>query len=73
MRAHINLTFGTTTGQAYNLRVPNALDTTNVSLVRDSMDNVIGANAIDTGGRGELETRRAATLFRVYEESFDVA
>ena len=73
MRNHINLAFGTANGGRYTLRIPDALDTTNVTLYRNVMDDIIEANAFDTGERGALETRQSATLFRIIEHEFDVA
>ena len=73
MRNHINLTFGTANGGTYTLRIPDSLDTTNVSLYRNTMDSIISADPFDTGERGALTSRQSAALFRVHEEIFDVA
>jgi len=73
MRNHINLTFGTANGGRYTLRIPDSLDTTNLSLYREVMNDIIEANAFETGEGGALEKRQSATLFRVVEQDFDVA
>jgi len=69
----MNLIFGTTTGNSYTVRVPNALDTTNLSLIRNSMDRIIEANTVDTNGRGDISSRTLARLIKVSEVDFDVS
>lgn len=73
MRTSMNLIFGTTTGNSYTVRVPNALDTTNLSLIRNSMDMIIEANTVDTNKRGDLSSRTLARLIKVSEVDFDVS
>ena len=73
MRNHITLTFGTADGGRYTLRISDSLNTTNDMLYRGVMDEIIEANAFDTGERGDLVKRHSASLFRVTEQNFDVA
>jgi len=73
LKTHMNLIFGTTAGNSYTVRVPDSVDSTNVSLVRSSMNRMIEANAVDTNGRGDLSTRQLARLYRTEEIIFDVS
>jgi len=73
MRANMQLVFGTTSGGTHSFTINGALDTTNQTLVRNSMDNMISANALDTRGKGDIATRSAATLIKINETVFDVS
>ena len=71
MKVHINLVFGTTEGKSYTIRVPYAINTANIPLIKNSMNSLISANCVKTG-KGDLSTRDRAELVRVTIEEFDV-
>ena len=71
MNVYLNLTFGTTEGKLYTMRIPNASDQAGAPQIKNSMNKLIGANCIKTN-RGDLNSRKDARLVRVTTESFNV-
>ena len=63
MNVYLNLTFGTTGGKLYTMRIPNAQDSTVASPVRNAMNKLIDAGCIKTK-YGDLSSRESAKLVR---------
>jgi len=67
----MNLTFGTTEGRKYTLRVPRAAESAGPAIVKGTMDALIDANVIKTTG-GDLLKRDSAKLIKVTSQDIDL-
>ena len=71
MNVYLNLTFATTEGKQFTMRVPDAVDSASAAPVKNSMDSLIEAGCIKTK-YGDLSERLKASLVRVTSTGFDV-
>ena len=71
MNVSLSLTFGTTEGKLFTMRVPNAMNNVGSPAVKDAMDKLIESNCIETK-RGDLASREKARILRVTSENFAV-
>ena len=71
MNVYMNLTFGTSEGRKYTLRVPRADESAGAAIVKGTMNTLITANVIKTIG-GDLATRDSAKLFKVTSQDIDL-
>ena len=71
MNVYINLTFVTSEGKRYTMRIPKAVSSPGVSLIKNSMNGLITANCVKTN-KGDLIARDSAQVVRVTTIDFDL-
>ena len=69
---HILLTFGTSLGRTRTLRISNADTGTVDTAVRNTMDRVIGTQAVVSERSGLANSRRRATLVESFITPIDI-
>jgi len=72
MEPYLVMTFGTTNGMNYHMRVPFCIPNITANPVKISMTNIIDSNSINAGERGDLLTRQKAVYYQKSVVNFDV-
>jgi len=71
MNVYMALTFGTTEGKLYTMRIPRAVESAGASLVKNAMDALIGLDCIGTS-RGDLFNRKGAKIIKVTHQDISM-